>query len=237
MSSEYLLLLAIISMTIFVTVRSKKLTFEAALVGGLLGIFIFMGAGFTGISMIAAFFILGTAATSWKGSYKTVAGIAEANKGRRTAQQVLANTALAGVLGLLVYFRPDQSAILRVLMAGCFSAAMADTLSSELGNIYGSRYYNITSFKKEERGLNGVVSVEGTLFGIAGSCLVAAIYCLGFGWSLEFFWIVIAGTVGNLADSLLGATLERRGVLNNNMVNFLNTLVGAVVGMGLACLL
>ena len=37
------------------------------------------------------------------------------------------------------------------------------------------------------------------------------------------------GTVGNLTDSVLGATLERQQRLSNNAVNFLNTLVGALV--------
>jgi uncharacterized membrane protein len=46
-------------------------------------------------------------------------------------------------------------------------------------------------------------------------------------------WLLVAGTAGNLADSVLGATLERRGVLDNNTVNFLNTLTGALVAGGL----
>ncbi len=37
------------------------------------------------------------------------------------------------------------------------------------------------------------------------------------------------GQQGNLADSVLGATLERKGLMGNNVVNFFNTGVGAVV--------
>jgi uncharacterized membrane protein len=36
-----------------------------------------------------------------------------------------------------------------------------------------------------------------------------------------------AGVVGAMADSLLGATLERRGLLDNEAVNFLATLTAA----------
>ena len=48
--------------------------------------------------------------------------------------------------------------------------------------------------------------------------------------------IVLAGTAGNLADSLLGALFERGGILNNNAVNFLNTLTAALLGYVLAWL-
>lgn len=37
-------------------------------------------------------------------------------------------------------------------------------------------------------------------------------------------------------ESLLGATLEQRGLLDNEAVNFLNTLLGALVAVGLEVL-
>jgi len=43
------------------------------------------------------------------------------------------------------------------------------------------------------------------------------------------FWIASAGgTFGLFFDSLLGATLERKGWLNNDAVNFLSTVSSAV---------
>jgi uncharacterized membrane protein len=41
--------------------------------------------------------------------------------------------------------------------------------------------------------------------------------------------IVFAGVMGNLADSVLGAALERRHYIGNDTVNFLNTLFAALV--------
>jgi len=46
---------------------------------------------------------------------------------------------------------------------------------------------------------------------------------------MNFCLIIIAGTAGNLTDSILGAVLERRGIIGNNMVNFLNTLTAALL--------
>jgi uncharacterized membrane protein len=48
------------------------------------------------------------------------------------------------------------------------------------------------------------------------------------------FWISCAGGVfGLLFDSLLGATLEEHGWLNNDGVNFLSTMSAAGFALGL----
>jgi uncharacterized protein (TIGR00297 family) len=186
--------------------------------------------------MLALFFILGTTATSWKMSTKQKQGIAERDKGKRTAGQVIANAGVAGIAGLLMLLFPHQANVLFMMLAASFASATADTLSSELGNVYGSRYYNILTFKQDSRGLNGVISVEGTLIGLIGSAIIAVAYTLSRGWGINFVWIILAGTVGNLTDSVLGATLERRHYLGNNAVNFLNTLVAAITALLLSML-
>ncbi len=213
------------------SVITGKLTIAAAITGGMLGLLIFQGAGFTGISMVATFFILGTVATSWKNESKVMAGLAEEDKGKRKAGQVLANAGMAGTLGLLAWLFPSKTVMFRLMIAASLSSALSDTLSSELGNVYGKRFYNMLTFKKDSRGLNGVVSIEGSLFGILGSMIIASVYAFGFGWGIHVFAIVLGGIVGNISDSILGATLERRGVLNNNQVNFLNTFIAAVASL------
>jgi uncharacterized membrane protein len=59
--------------------------------------------------------------------------------------------------------------------------------------------------------------------------LIAGVYSAMVGWSISFYLIALAGLIGNLMDSVLGALLERRGLMGNNVVNFLNTLAGALV--------
>ncbi|MBR7208014.1 DUF92 domain-containing protein [Microvirga sp. STS02] len=217
----------------FYSVRAGKLTTAAAGTGGALGLLIYLGSGFTGLALLALFFGLGTAASGWRVADKRSLGLAEENKGRRTAGQVVANAGVAGLLGLLAWQYPPAAPLDQFMLAGSFAAATADTLSSELGNVYGRRYYNILTLRPDTRGLNGVVSLEGTLLGLVGTAVLAATYCLGFSWGLAFGWLLVAGTAGNLMDSVLGATLERRGVLSNNAVNFINTLTGAMVAGGL----
>ncbi|WP_299288686.1 DUF92 domain-containing protein [uncultured Mucilaginibacter sp.] len=216
---------------VVLSVKSHKLTLPAALTAAILGVCLYLGAGYFGILMAAVLFLMATVATAQKSMVKEALFIAEKNQGQRTAGQVLANVGMAGLMGLLCFFYPAKIGVLRLMMAASLASAAADTVSSELGTVYGRHFYNIISLKPDQRGLDGVISLEGTLCGFAASVIIATVYALSFGWNLNFWWIIIAGTVGNLADSVLGATLERKGYLGNNAVNFLNTVVAALVSM------
>lgn len=215
---------------------AKKLTLLAAVSGIVVGFLIYKGAGFTGLAMLTLFFATGSWATGWQTKRKTVMKAAEKHTGGRTAGQVLANGGVAALLGAMAWYIPAYAPLLHIMMAGSIASAAADTLSSELGTVYGRRFYNVLNFKPDTRGLDGVISLEGTLIGMIGAVMIAVVYAIGFGWGINIFWIIVAGVVGNLADSVLGATLERKRIIGNNWVNFLNTLTGAMVCMALSLL-
>jgi uncharacterized protein (TIGR00297 family) len=225
---HYLPFLITLIAIIIISVKAQKLTLAGALTGGVIAVLIFAGAGYTGIFMLAAFFILGTAATTWKKKEKQRFKIG-VDHTKRNSGQVLANGGMAAITGLLAWFMPAQTGLFRMMMAASLASAMADTLSSELGMVYGRRFYNIVTFKKDEPGLDGVISAEGTLIGLMGSIVIALVYALGFGWNISVLIILTAGTIGNLSDSVLGALLERKHYLNNDAVNFLNTLIAALM--------
>ena len=246
------LVLIILSAGIVASIRWKKLTVPAALTGGVLGWLIYAGAGLTGLSMLAAFFIMGTAATSWKKKEKRLIKTNDSQQVTRKASQVIANGGVAALTGLGILLFPAYRPLLQIAMAGSLASATADTLSSELGMVTGRRFYHILSFKPDQKGRDGVVSIEGLLIGLAGSAIIGGLYLLGGhllgdhytpgyeqnslgnGRGSAFWIIVLAGTVGNLVDSVLGATLERRGMIGNDTVNFLNTLAAALVAGVLA---
>jgi uncharacterized protein (TIGR00297 family) len=225
----YVPLFLLLFIVIIVSVKTGKLTLYAAITGGVIAILIFTGAGYTGLSMLAAFFVFGTIATIWGKDEKLQVKSIKDQSVKRNSGQVIANGGVAALTSILEYFMPDKAELFRLMMAASLASAMADTLSSELGMIYGRRFYNIVTLKREEKGLDGVVSLEGTVIGTMGSALIALIYSIGFGWDIRTLFIIIAGTTGNLADSVLGALLERKHYLNNDAVNFLNTLIAALV--------
>ena len=208
---------------------SGKLTLPASATGVIIALVIYFGAGLTGLAILAAFFLLGTVATSYKKEYKFKMQLVAANDERRTVSQVLANAGVAAILSVFTLVLEDNDPVFLVMIAASFSSAAGDTFSSEFGNVYGRNFYRISTFKKDERGLNGVISLEGTLFGILGSVMIGLIYTIAKGWSFAFFAICISGIAGNLFDSLLGSIFERKGLLGNDAVNFLNTAFAALL--------
>lgn len=214
------------------SIKSRKLTFAGAVTGALIAFLIFVSIGFTGLLLLSAFFIIGTVATSWKKERKAN----QSEQSTRTTTQVLANAGVPAILAITNLFIPGADSLILTAIAACFSSAAADTVSSELGIVYGRRFFNVVSFKEETKGLDGVVSFEGTVLGLLASTCIALLYAFSEGWNLAFIWIIIAGTAGNLTDSLLGAWLERKSAVGNDTVNILNTLTAALTAMLLVSL-
>jgi uncharacterized protein (TIGR00297 family) len=226
-----IIVLSILAAGVAWSLGRKKLTVAAAITGALLGWGLYWGAGYAGLAMMTVFFIAGTVATSWKKAEKYPLKPAEGLHQTRNMGQVLANAGVAGLAAGALLLWPGGGSVLRIMIAAAFSAASADTLASELGMVYGRRFYNILSLRPDEKGRDGVVSVEGFLFGIGGSVLIALVYAIGYGSFAAgpLAVIVIAGTIGNIMDSVLGATVERAGLFSNDLVNFFNTLTATLI--------
>jgi uncharacterized protein (TIGR00297 family) len=112
--------------------------------------------------------------------------------------------------------------------------AAADTVSSEIGQVLGGRPRMITTLRSANPGTDGAISIAGTLAGIVAATIVALAGTLALRGDLALFWISSAGAVfGLFFDSLLGATFERRGWLNNDAVNFLSTASAAAFALAL----
>lgn len=137
-------------------------------------------------------------------------------------------------------FFPAYIPILLIGYVASLATKLSDTFASEIGKAYGRRTFLITTFKPVPPGTEGAVSLEGTLAGVVGSILIA-----GAGVGLKLMgWnavplVLIAAFVATNVESLLGASLqnEQHPWATNEFINFLNTLIGSLVSIGLAVLL
>lgn len=211
------------------SVWRRKLSPAAGLLAIVIGACLYAGCGYPGLLLLAAFFLMATLATAHRKAEKAKAEAVATHTENRGAGQVLANGGIAALAALSAALFPGIAETMSLLCAAAIASATADTLSSELGMVYGRRFFNILTFKEEVPGPDGVVSVEGTLLGGAGALIIALLYAAAWGNAAPVWIIVLSGMAGNLADSLMGALWERKQLMGNNMVNLLNTLIASLV--------
>lgn len=205
---------------------------SGAVAGGVVSFALYACAGPSAFAALVSVFALTWGATLWGYPGKQRLGIAERREGRN-ASQVLANLAVSAVCAVL-YFH-DQREIVLVAAAAALAEAAADTVSSEIGQAGGASPRLITTWERVPVGTDGGISVAGTLAGMISALLVAMVCRAGglLSWRRSLA-AAVAGTVGMLADSYMGAVFERRRKLNNDLVNLCGTAIAAAVGLGFA---
>ncbi len=189
----------------------------------------------TALIPLLAVFLLTFISTRLGRERKEKLGTAEPRQGR-SAAQVTANLGVAALvssefahtwLSGAGWFARTGLASAPLWFAAATAAlaeAAADTVSSEIGQIMGRRPRMITTLRRAETGTDGAITLAGTLAGVAAAGIVALAGSLALGGGKNLLAASWAGGVfGLLFDSLLGATVERRGWLNNDLVNFLSS--------------
>jgi len=214
--------------------RAGGVSASGAIAGGILGALIYANTGWRGWLMLVVGFGAAWSTSKIGLARKKVLGIEEAREGRRGAENAIANCGLAAVAALAALFSSYHDAALLALTAA-LTAGASDTVASEIGKAWGGRTVLVTTFASVPPGTPGAMSLEGTAAGIAAAFVMGLIACLVGLLPFSALWIVVvAATAGALVESALAATLERHHILDNNLLNFLNTLVAAVCAVWLA---
>lgn len=201
---------------------------SGVLLASLQAIIIYRALGIGGFGLFSFVVIFGTISTSFRSEEKQKRE--KGSRRPRTWKNALANAGVPTVFAIA-----SQYAVLdswRHIFVGAFvgslAAAFSDTLSHELGVVLGGSPRLITSFRKVQPGENGAVSIVGSMVGVSAAAIVAALgHVLGLTtWRMAIV-ASMAAIGGNLVDSLLGATLEQKRWVDNNVVNFCCTLAAA----------
>lgn len=204
---------------------------------------------------LVAFFVSSTLLSRWRKRYKQQLEQTVFEKGsQRDIWQALANGGLGSILCILMPVFPDASDMLNALYIGAMATVAADTWATELGVLSRNPPRLITTFASVARGTSGAISAVGTLATAAGALTMGVVFALSVPVITPLFVLAgaVGGLVGSLSDSLMGATVQRlfatahgpserryaadgsehqhiRGWmwLNNDMVNFVSSLIGA----------
>ncbi len=230
---------------IAVLAPKKLLTPMGLLHAWFLGVVILGILGWSGYAVVMFYFLVGSGVTRIGLAEKEAAGIAEKRSGARGPENVW-GSALTGLLcavgigwiTLAQWPNEPWTSWLALGYVASFSTKLSDTCASEIGKAYGKHTFLITTLKPVPAGTEGAVSLEGTLAGVIGSAAIATVgWATGLisGWGVLI--CVLAAFIGTNAESVIGATLQEQwDWLTNEMVNFLNTLIGAVVAVLIAAL-
>jgi uncharacterized protein (TIGR00297 family) len=179
-------------------------------------------------------FFVATASSRLGLKRKTVLGIAEDRGGRRGPGNAIANTGLAAFAAVVAALSQHREGALLAMVAALV-AGSSDTVASEVGKAWGQRTFLFPSLRPVRPGTSGGVSMEGTAAGIvAALALSSAGVTLGLIGGNALWYATLGATAGALVESWLGATLETDGILNNDILNFLNTGVAAACALALS---
>jgi uncharacterized protein (TIGR00297 family) len=225
-------------------ISPKKLLTPAGYIHAwVLGVLLWGTLGWQGFLVVMFYFLVGSAVTKVGMAQKEAEGIAEKRSGARGPENVW-GSALTGSLcavgiGLInfgIFPNSQFPTLYSLLLLGfvaSFSTKLSDTCASEVGKAYGKSTFLITTFQPVPRGTEGAVSLEGTLAGVIASIIIAFVaWGLGLINLLGVLWCILAAFVATNLESVIGATLQSKySWLTNEVVNILNTFIGATTAM------
>jgi uncharacterized protein (TIGR00297 family) len=195
----------------FLAYRAHSLSRSGALAAVLVGTVIFGVGGWQWAVLLLTFFISSSGLT--RAFKRRKRGLSEkfSKGGQRDAGQVLGNGGLAMLFAALHYFFPTAPWVW-LAFAASLAAVNADTWATELGVLNPNPPRMITDLRKVvEKGTSGGISWIGTLASLAGSGLIGLLAALLAPQPLSpliGLWVTLAGLLGSLFDSFLGASVQ-----------------------------
>ncbi len=231
-----------ILMLVSIVIPKKLLTPAGTINAWGLGVVVWGTLGWRGYGVVMFYFLVGSAVTRIGMAQKEAEGIAEKRGGARGPENVWGSAFTATICAIGVaaikfgWLEPSWESLLTLGYVASFATKLSDTTASEVGKAYGKSTFLITTLKPVPRGTEGAISLEGTLAGIVGGILISLVaYSLGMITFQGVIICTVAAFVATNVESVIGATLQSDiDWLSNELVNVINTIVGAVVAISIA---
>ncbi|WP_255145710.1 DUF92 domain-containing protein [Synechococcus sp. ATX 2A4] len=234
---HWILALVLHGLLISAAQRFPLLTRAGWVHAGVLGTLLWGALGWRGWLAVVAYLALGSLVTRLGLRQKQRQGLAEARGGRRGPENVWGSAATGAVLALLTTVPGAPVPLLLLGFGASFAAKLADTCGSEIGKRWGRHTVLITSLRPVPAGTEGAISLEGSVASLVGSAvMVLVLKLLGLLGTVPALLLALwVGVLATLLESWIGATLQGRVAwLTNELVNGIQTLLAALIAMGLA---
>ncbi len=217
---ELTVLLLFLAFFSVLSYKKKLLNFEGILIGNAVGLAaITYGPNpLIDFGIVVLFFIFGEIASNFP----------RKKHEERNIWNVIGNSLPALITLLPIIILPNEAFLFELAFFGAISAALADTLSSEVGYYSKSKPIMITTFKPVERGTDGGVTPLGEVAALVGGLIIGSVHFFVYSNPLAAIVIVLAGVVGSNSDSVAGALFETKKILNNTQVNMIGSSCGAI---------
>ncbi|TGC08765.1 DUF92 domain-containing protein [Methanolobus halotolerans] len=212
--------------------RTRIADLSALFSAALLGVLIIVFSEVFWFILLLTFFILGGVFTKYKYKYKKSIGLAQSEGGVRSYENVFSNSTAALVLAICYGIYPQYAELIIFAYLGTVATATGDTLASEIGTTAHTQPIMITTLKPANAGVDGAVTILGEFAAILGSMIIGilpVVFGMVEGATMVILITTAGGFLGTNVDSLLGATLQKKGMLSNSGVNFVATFAGALI--------
>ncbi len=216
----------------------KVFDLKGSVVALILGLIVGIGGGVYWLLLMIIFALTSFAATKAFFKRKKSLNLQEGKSGERRTSNVLYAGAIVGILSIVNLFDVHYAfnyLQYSMLAAVSFAVIGSDTFASEIGFL-DSKTVMITNFRRVEPGVNGGISLIGSLAAVLGGFIIGISFSLLFLQSISFYmvgFITLMGFIGSNVDSVLGAVAENKGLITKEQVNLLAALTTVLLAAAL----
>ncbi len=235
-----LLLLVLLPVLYVLGTRIRAFSRRGGIAAVFIGMVVIIGGGALYFLLLFLFLGLSYITTVVGFERKKRRSLQEGIRGERKAKNVLAAGLVPSAVSLLSFSGMNATVVFSLYVIS-LATILADTAASEIGSLDDNTYMILT-LRPAQTGINGGISVLGTVtslifsvtFGLLSFLLFGLIVPLKFSQLISLVFLTgFVGFIGNLFDSVLGETLENRGYLDKYSVNFYATLFSTLVGLSI----
>ena len=231
LSNDWVIAFFLNFLIILIAQRFPLLTKQGWIHAGVLGTILLGCIGWSGWFAVVIYFFFGTLVTKIGFKYKKSLGLSESRNGVRGPENLWGSAATGTLFAILIKLYPSLYDNLILAFAASFISKLSDTFGSEIGKRWGRKTYLITNFELVPKGTEGAISIQGTLASLAGSIIMTLSFSLIGLVPFEYFYVLTSiGFLATLLESILGVLVQgRSNLLTNEFVNFIQTLIAALM--------